>query len=72
MKHKPRNSTGPVKKDTSLRYLTWGQIKKEVEAQGVKDGDGVQFIDILGLNDPVLCKAIPVFLRERPTWEIFQ
>lgn len=52
--------------------MTWKEVKKQIEAQGVKDEDEIQFIDILGLDEKIRCKSVPVFLRDRPTWEITQ
>lgn len=52
--------------------MTWKQIKKQIEEQGVKDEDEVQFIDIVGLDEKIRCNPVPVFLKDRPVWEISQ
>lgn len=52
--------------------MTWKQIKKQIEEQGVRDEDEIQFIDIIGLDEKVRCHPIPVFLKDRPAWEISQ
>jgi hypothetical protein len=52
--------------------MTWKEVKKQVEAQGVRDDDEIQFIDIPGLDEKIRCNPVPVFLRDRPSWEIAQ
>jgi hypothetical protein len=45
--------------------MTWGEFKAAVEAQGVQDGDPVEYIDISGF--------LPVYAHRVPPesgWEI--
>lgn len=52
--------------------MTWGEVKKQIEDQGVKDNDEIQYIDIPGFNEKIRCTPVPVFLKDRPSWEIVQ
>lgn len=52
--------------------MTWKEIKKQIEKNGVKDDDEIQYIDIPGYDEKIQVREAPVFLKDRPTWEIYQ
>ena len=52
--------------------MTWKQIKKQIEEKGVKDDDEIMFIDIPGYDEKLQVRPVVVFLRDRPSWEIYQ